>query len=297
MRDCASQMMPRFVLDAISDFQCYVIREYSRRSDRWSAAHRLIQVIAEKLIEATECTGDEIPIEEIAKMLRISFKLTSTLNEEKCAYMTPAPGGFEAVLYRGLRPHRARFAMAHECGHALFYSLEGSRPKRIIPGATLADQSTARREEGLCNAFAGAVVLPKAIVQALNRDKLAVSMLLSSAARWKVSPETLVRRVLYDMGFYPGNAIYAIRLPSTQLTNDLGEESGSEYALSGGQPHVAGVYLGKHRSGRGPSRAVLQRALDESHGPDLRDVVRRVFATYSDDIDMARWGLTLWVRI
>ena len=70
------------------------------------------------------------------------------------------PGGWGSTppaIRSAVSRHRQRFRICHEIAHSFFYDRTGVRPHRVAPAS--------RDEEAFCDRFAGALLLPDAVVE------------------------------------------------------------------------------------------------------------------------------------
>lgn len=69
---------------------------------------------------------------------------------------------------------------------------------------------SAQREEGLCDAFAGALLAPRRSVMEMTKGSLSASEILRFAARLRIAPAVLIRWVVYDFGCLADSRVYLI---------------------------------------------------------------------------------------
>jgi len=289
----ADDLLPKFASDSVRRFQSYILQQHRAGSERWPEARRLIQQAAEDLVEAAGPAGEERSLLSVATLLRVRFRFTEVLEEDaRCGFMVPDGTGFHAVIAGSLRHHRSRFTLAHECGHALFYTSGGTRPQRLLP-LSLGERLPRVREEGLCDSFAAAVVLPERILAPLAHAPVTVAGLLEVAARWNVAPETLFRRLLYDLGFCRDLTLYAISAPARQLDLVTSAAENHEPSLQ-----VRRVFHGRGQVSKGaPTGPTIQRSLVPLGRSPVLDAIRSVFLSYSPHVDISQRGTTVWVAI
>ena len=184
-----------------------------RRSSDWPKARKVALADAEALTREAS-TGLPVDLFAIAKrrlVKRVEFRqllvegALSVVPTGFNVYVNCDPGegeqltaefaanGTGATLPYRIRA-RARFTIAHELAHTLFYDVRTSPPK---PRITLKGPASLRSLERLCSIVAGALVLPEWIIRAAAaRDGLADSRKLRALAdRALISSETLVRRL------------------------------------------------------------------------------------------------------
>lgn len=208
--ESVSNGLPLRLRNAIEAFQQYIAWQYRTRTAHWPQSRSLIQDIAK------ECgrylgSGQMIDPVRLAAKLEIKLEFRSAATNKVCGRITPIRGGFRATIF-GIRAEpRTRFTIAHECGHSFFYSLNGPQPERIIPHSYGADSQLSRREEGLCDAFAGELLLPEASARSLAGRELGIGQIVEEASRRGVSAEVIIHRVLYEMKGWPTTVFYSIR--------------------------------------------------------------------------------------
>lgn len=112
--------------------------------------------------------------------------------------LVPERSGFRVVLRRTATETRKRFSLAHELGHALFYTNEGDGPKHQVAILSAAERDA---EERICDRFAGALLMPREeFVKLLSgltpQSPLEVLRRLDAAARqFRVSVPACVARL------------------------------------------------------------------------------------------------------
>jgi hypothetical protein len=222
----------------MSEFQSYIADQHARRTPTWSHAQELVQQIAEFLALATNTTPPT-NLELTANALRITVTHRVAQSRNILGSLAPIPGGFQATLYRnseatlkgqeefGVADHRAdafarlgrraRFTLAHEFGHALFYSVpEGTRvPQRIIPAPPNRGPES-WREEGLCHAFARALLVPSEWRSGIGKFA-SFQNLIEASGLFGVSGEALLYRILYDWKMWKKTVVLHIAFSGSQL--------------------------------------------------------------------------------
>lgn len=218
--------------------------EYLRvRSERGtqipSQGKRLIQAIGEDLATVS---SSEMPVDpvRIAVTLNACVEVAPTTSRGQLGKLVPVPGGFRVVLYgqeRGLGEaqgslgiqgdatpqltNRGRFTLAHELGHALFYTRPrdaAEKPVRVIPAGSARDVYW--REEGLCHEFARALLVPS-FAKALVGPTPSPSAIVGATKALRVSREVLVRRVLHDWLLWSETTLLHVSGSGKQLRAQL----------------------------------------------------------------------------
>jgi IrrE N-terminal-like domain len=277
-----TQALSRPVRDAIEEFQRYVVTQYRRRSARWPLARRLIQRIAEQLVRELGCEALVVDPQRAARLLQVELSFQRAQTDYICGGIVPTEGGFKATVFGDPWGTKARFTVAHECGHVFFYFPGYRRPERILPGYSVDGSNRARREEGLCDAFAGGLLLPEQLIRDLAQKELNLDELLGEANRRRVSPETLLRRVLYDMKWWGSGIFYSIRSSGTGLRIQTyrGVRRGNDFA-------------------KAPTSGALKAALTGQSQMEIpsaaEGLLRRRYGLSNPDIHIS--PSTVWVRI
>lgn len=123
----------------------------------------------------------------------LGFRLFFCSNGEEASMLTEAYGA-ESVTT--LLPTRVRFSLAHELAHTLFYDLSEPRPR----AAKFASEAQLDDLEKMCNRLARHLLMPSELLkkEISGLPKLKPETLLTTAARFGVSPEAFVVRLVYD---------------------------------------------------------------------------------------------------
>ena len=207
-----STALPVDVRNSVDDFQLYVWRMYSERATSWPEARTLIQAVAGRLGRRAYQEHLGVDLAAVAEVLRVSVKWGKVREEKARGLMIPTSEGFEVTLGGRLRSaQRVRFAIAHEYGHCLFYALDRVPPARIIPRGA-ARQALYKREEGLCDSFAAALLIPEEIGSHIADEPVSLATVAREAERLRVSMEVLLRRLLSELGVWPEWAFYRVLL-------------------------------------------------------------------------------------
>ena len=251
-RNC-SIPFPHSIQERIDAFQRYLLTQYHSRSQRWIFAHRYVQLIAEEIVRTIGCDQPVVNLEKVAQLLNASIEQSLTLPSFSYGQLTPTKNGFHVKVrapnWPKLTP-RERFTIAHEFGHIFFYSLHAEHPERILPASFLGNAGYARREEGLCDAFASSLLIPESRARELGEKNLGIEKIVSTATRFGVSPEVLIRRVLYDLDCWSTTVFYFVRIlcpnpiePKVQVLRGTDRKRPSEAAPN--KDTVARIVRGK----------------------------------------------------
>lgn len=187
----------------------------SRHPDKssWQAVKQGILQAANYLREEAGQISAPIMLENIEKLRGIQKKVVYDSEGASGAILEPVSGGFIIRLGKGQTSIRRRFGIAHEIGHTFFYNLGYDPPIKIFPrerSRLLID----KKEEGICNAFAGELLMPGELVQqdiASSSDRN-LKMIIGLAAKYVVSPEVAARRLILDLSEFK-NSILLFKEP------------------------------------------------------------------------------------
>ncbi len=181
----------------------------------------LIRAVAGTIICGLHRPDPPIDVYEVAKVLGIEIIHDTKDRPALDGTLTPFRDRLRLTLSSGRGDVRARFTIAHECGHSLFYGRAERSWQRIDPSASSSGLGRRghRREEGLCDAFAGALLLPERWLHGkLSALEPSYGAVLTVARVARVSPEVVIRRALYDLQAWPTAAFYGIRLDTDSGT-------------------------------------------------------------------------------
>ena len=276
--------LPLQARHTIEDFQRYILAQHHAHSPKWLLAQNLIQRIAEVLVEALDIQGPRVMVEGAARLLDVNLKFISAERGRSCGRIEPTDQGFLAVISRGSVTDaplnvRERFTIAHECGHTFFYHMGATgKPRRIIPkspgGYRESRNRESGREEGLCDAFARALLMPSKWVAKFTVNEPSADNLLSGADYFKVSTEAFARRVLYDFRGWATSIFFRVDLAGNELD--------------------VHPFLGK-RSESVLSSKKLKWELAGKQPADILHYIQQRFSLRSQDI--VRRGSAIWFRL
>jgi hypothetical protein len=258
-------------LVAVRQFQGYVRDCVGRRAASWPHAKPLIQQIADEIHE--DCGAQPLPVSlsAIVAMFRVSLRIAEPTSSRGAAKIAPIRGGFEATIFRSSdgpndsahpsfdleaviasaptrEGNRTRFTVAHELGHTLFYARENesSYPTRIVAQPASFEQAR-WREEGLCHDFARALLIPKNTRSLIsNTPHMGVLVDLVRAAR--VTPEPLVRRIMYDWDLWPDAVLTQLTVSDGRLHAKLFRGANRRASTGSGMtaPRIEKELMGVH---------------------------------------------------
>jgi hypothetical protein len=274
---------------ALGAFRRYVLTRRSGTVREPAVAQRLIQACADALVRGTDAKPP-IDLFPLAEWLSVEVRFRDANETGHLGGLVPVPGGFCAYVYGqticavgGLVGHshastltrRGRFTLAHELGHAAFYTRpnENARPVRLVPvGSSGRDHWW---EEGLCHAFARALLMPVS-AQALVPGDPSPRALVGASKQFDISKEAAVRRILYDWGCWQAAVLVNI------------EFSGQQKRIS--------IYRGRDRRKRdskGLTRIALEQSVASSTTPI--EAARMLRAMHGVPVDQFLIGsLSVW---
>lgn len=181
----------------------------------WGALQDTMLEAANALrLEAGQTTAP-VHLDSIARLRRIYKEEFLNRQGAPQAIIVPVSNGFILKLQPGLPSVRKRFSIAHEIGHTLFYDINASPPARLLVPGSLSMLS--QKEEGLCNAFASELLLPRELINSTRHNLpniCGLQLLLSMAGRFWVSVEVAVRQLLQELPEFHSTAI----ISKTELT-------------------------------------------------------------------------------
>lgn len=108
--------------------------------------------------EVTEEQSDA-PVDILGLARERAIEITEDLVGDSCGegLLIPFKGGYRVRLRKSSTESRKRFSIAHELGHTLFYRDDGEGPRHQIG---ILNTSERNAEEGICNRFASALLIP-----------------------------------------------------------------------------------------------------------------------------------------
>ena len=240
MSDLFDQL-PERARASVRTFQTYTVRRGSRpTAQRPGGAKRLLQDVAAEIAIAYELDSGR-PLSAFEKVLPdfgVRLRVDRNPLGNRRGELVPEPGGFVATIYdpqeksaselhqlefqwtpsrtcrdigsRERVGRRGVFTISHELAHVFFYRRDRptATPRRIVPNPlSYRDDG---REEGLCDDFAGAMLLPDCLAPALPANP-GLSDLVAAWKKWFVPFETIVRRSMYDWGLANDLVVYRLR--------------------------------------------------------------------------------------
>lgn len=166
---------------------------------------------ARKLIEAARDSGMIAPpvdVVELAKRLGLELRPVNSITDAAVAAvegtkpttalsrMLPAQERL-TLVYNPSRPRgRLRFSIAHEIAHTLFADVAEVTRHRTPTGALPDAGHDAWELELLCNVIAAELLLPDEAVSGLLDIDTDIDFIMETRARWDVSTEALLRRLV-----------------------------------------------------------------------------------------------------
>lgn len=193
---------------AIGDFQRYVVDQYRSNAPRWPLAQTLIQRAADSLRD--ECQRNEAPLDLTMVATKLGVEIIpSTGTGGERGFLRPFGTGLQLFVAERV-PHVHRFTTAHELGHALFFVQAQGMYERIFPYGRTTNSENLRREEGLCHAFARALLVPHQTVEGLCNADISLVGADRRARALNISLDVLLRRLLYDAHGWPTAVFFPV---------------------------------------------------------------------------------------
>ena len=211
--------LPSSLSAKISLFQSYVSRQYSSKALGWPVARKRIQDIAAAIVTTLGLKTPPVDLARVARLFQVNITERRTMHANVSGQLLPTRNGFEIVMPENTKRQpstRWRFTLAHELGHTLFFLSGPSGPERIFPRPLGPLSALSRREEGLCDSFAAALLVPDVFLRDFRSQSPTLSGIIQTSLRFQVTPDVLIRRLLHDFRIMQDRAVYAIR-PSEPL--------------------------------------------------------------------------------
>jgi Zn-dependent peptidase ImmA (M78 family) len=175
-------------------------RNLNPENTSWGNAKQAILEAATFLRLKTNQTVAPVMLNKIAQLRRIyRTEFFHDLNAPE-ATLVPMPKGFILKLPAGRATARYRFSIAHEIGHTFFYNVNASPPTRLL--ARGSSGLLSQKEEDICNAFAGELLMPREMVAAEQTRLRGIDnldLLSHLAYYFRVSLECAAIRLLWDL--------------------------------------------------------------------------------------------------
>jgi Zn-dependent peptidase ImmA (M78 family) len=206
---------PLHIEEKVLRFQAYVSQQYSSHSSNWPLAKIRIQDVAESIVSTLGLDQPPIDLDLIAGLFDIKVSIGRHLYDNVSAQLIPSKAGFQIIVAQRTVGHLAtrwRFSLAHELGHTLFFSAGPHGPERIFPTPISAVSRLSKKEEGLCDSFAAALLVPTSFRGYFPSQSPTMAEIIRASLRFEVTPDVVVRRLLHDFRFLESRAIYAVRL-------------------------------------------------------------------------------------
>lgn len=166
---------------------------------------------ARALIDAARDSGMTAPPVDVVKLAKLLGLELRPLNSISDAAIAAVDGQKPATALSGMLPTderlmlvynpsrprgRLRFSIAHEIGHALFADVAQATRHRTPTGALPDAGHDAWELELLCNVIAAELLLPHEAVIGLLDIDTDIDFVMEARARWDVSTEALLRRLV-----------------------------------------------------------------------------------------------------
>jgi IrrE N-terminal-like domain len=194
-----------------------LLRQMAAETSRtwWSLAKRRIQDVAESIVSTLQLEQPPIDLDQIATLFGVKVIRSRKLYENVSGQLIPRKAGFEIAVAEGKTNHlptRRRFSLAHELGHTLFFSTGPHGPERIFPKQVNTVSSLSKREEGLCDSFAAALLVPAPLLGYFPNRSPRMAEIIHASLKFEVTPDVVLRRLIKSISNY---------LKSPQLTSNF----------------------------------------------------------------------------
>jgi len=239
--------------------------------ESWRKLKDLIICITDCIRIVTGQMKPPIVLDGAKKLRHIKKEIYFTSIKGPDALLSPTDNGFILRLQKDQHVFRHRFSVAHEIGHTFFYDIYKNPPVRLI--STTSSSRLWNKEEGICSAFAGELLLPRELLKGElehinNKDKL--HFLSALAQKYQVSIEVLVWHLFRDM-FELQNCVAIFKL--SQKESDQ---------------HKIRRYYGEQlkKYTRIKENTVIKKVLEILKGDPPYDKLGDVSALYSDIVEI-----------
>jgi IrrE N-terminal-like domain len=189
------------------------IRTWVQRDRGFDSELAWVRSAATQILAQTNQVSPPISLREILKQKAIAARFVPDLDVE--ARLDLRGDRFSILLHPRLRRYRnrARFTVAHELGHTLFYDLDARPPRKMIPKGY-----QNRFEESLCNSFAGELLIPFDYVSRLceqfeEKSELEKAWLLSRIATdCEVAQQVAAFHLVRTLGWWKSILVFTARV-------------------------------------------------------------------------------------
>lgn len=202
----------------IDAFQTRVLSHYHARDNDWSGCSAAIDAVAEQILRHIGFSRPPVSVERLTQILQVELLFQRWKAGLPEAEIRPVGKNLRITVYRSRELHkpltnRERFSLVHECAHSFFFYRSGRAISRIIPSDFAgyhSKSSHAIREEGLCDRFARAVLIPSECRKAIKEKQPSAEALMCIADEYLVSGEVAVRRILHDFQLWADSVVYRV---------------------------------------------------------------------------------------
>lgn len=209
---------------ALEDFQRFVLAQVRERRSRWgSQSQKLCQAVATELVKASDQVQPPVDLYKIAEFIGIDVRDELANGGSEMGAIWTTDERITVAVRRSLGRERQRFILAHELGHTLFFYRTVAGYQRLLPATSNPNSHGHLREEGLCDAFARALLIPSVLASCFTVDPPSFERLMALSDRLVVSPSVLLRRVMHDLDGWSDEICYAIyKGESTRVVSFIG---------------------------------------------------------------------------
>lgn len=122
-----------------------------------------------------------------------------------------------------------RMVLAHELGHTCFYASDHreGQPRRLVPSGPAGTPSYCR-EEGLCQTFAGALLMGGAVPDWATQPSM--SCVLRMRYCYDVGAEVVLHRVLHEWKLWPDAVFASVGIEGVTRSIELFHGASKRYA-------------------------------------------------------------------
>jgi Zn-dependent peptidase ImmA (M78 family) len=236
--------LPIATRQKIIELQRHILIQERFHRPEWPEANRLIKDIAREITSSTANEHLPINLESVVSRFNIRLKQQTNSFSEGLGKLKPISGGFELAIFGQMwkskledpqlpfvganhdkcsgteiirdLTYQGRLTLAHELGHILFYTADriSAKPTRLI-SKRLGETTRRWREEGLCEDFARALLMPDEY-KYIIKEPGKIHDLFEISETFHVSFEPAVRRILYDWRKWPSGLIVNVDFKKTK---------------------------------------------------------------------------------
>lgn len=228
----------------IAELHRHILAQERLHRPKWPESNRLIREIAQEITNSMANRNLPINLESVVNQLNIHLKSQPKSFSQELGKLRPVPGGFELEVFGQISKskseapqlpfadadcgvcndtdiiqdltYQGRFSLAHELGHVCFFADDSisARPTRLT-SISFNEQRRRWREEGLCEDFARALLMPDKY-KYIIKEPGKIHDLFEISETFCISFEPAVRRILYDWRKWPSSFIVYLDFSKTE---------------------------------------------------------------------------------